>query len=95
MTPIVCSILDTTSPAEFTVQKMMEELLVSYALLFRLDKQAQQIYRKEKAKASNRLTDPLLDELCFDTSGDSTIKLLFGLTTLKKESFVLEIWAVA
>ena len=52
--------------------RSVAEILVFYSLIFKLNTRAQQLYRKEKAKASNRLTDPLLDSFCLDNSTDSS-----------------------
>ncbi|KAM0456588.1 hypothetical protein ACHAPV_005092 [Trichoderma viride] len=84
---VMAGILNSYSSAQFTVQGMMGEILMSYALIFKLNSRAQQLYKKEKAKPSNQLTDPLLDSLCLDNSENSSRTLFLGLFSLKKESF--------
>lgn len=65
----------------------MGEILMSYALVFKLNWRAQQLYKKEKAKPSNQLTDPLLDRLCLDDLEGSLKSSLLAFFSPKKESF--------
>ncbi|KAH8813002.1 hypothetical protein F5884DRAFT_856290 [Xylogone sp. PMI_703] len=89
---IVAPILSShSSSSAFTFQRMMEEILLSYSLIFRLHRRAQQRYQKEKANPSNQLTDPLLDELCLGqpipaTTVHSSLSSIFSRKP-QKESF--------
>ncbi|KAL7894039.1 hypothetical protein HDV64DRAFT_288492 [Trichoderma sp. TUCIM 5745] len=84
---VLAGILNSSSSAQFTVQGMMGEILMSYALVFKLNWRAQQLYKKEKAKPSNQLTDPLLDRLCLDDLEGSLKSSLLAFFSPKKESF--------
>lgn len=65
----------------------MEETVVSYSLVFQLNTQAQQLYRKEKLNPNNGLVDPLLDKLCLEDAIENKKSSCFGLFKPKKESF--------
>ncbi|UKZ78929.1 hypothetical protein TrVFT333_006676 [Trichoderma virens FT-333] len=67
---------DYEKPSEdFTVAKLLNEVILSYVLLFRSDRRSRKVYeRSERARAalyregSHFYTDPFLDELCGNRS---------------------------